>query len=107
MAAPSPPASSPFASAVAKGDYAAALKALDEAIDKGNDERASLTARLAQMHVNRGVCHQRLHLNRKALKVRLILLARPGDGSPAARRARVARRLPPNAPSSSSPPPPA
>jgi hypothetical protein len=60
-----------FAALVAQGNYTATLKVLDEALVAADLQQAALQAKLVQLHVNRGFCHQRLGLNRKALKVRL------------------------------------
>eukprot|EP00879_Flechtneria_rotunda_P002192 GHRR01002378.1.p1 GENE.GHRR01002378.1~~GHRR01002378.1.p1 ORF type:complete len:405 (+),score=170.19 GHRR01002378.1:123-1337(+) len=57
-----------FASLIAIGDFSAAVKVLDSAIDETKQDYASALHRLAQLHVNRGICNQKLHLNRKALK---------------------------------------
>lgn len=58
-----------FAAAVAQGDFSAAARLLDGAIDDEKANYASALQRLVQLHLNRGLCNQRLHLNRKALKV--------------------------------------
>jgi hypothetical protein len=83
-------AASPYAAAIAARDYVAARKALDEAIEQGAGERAAVTARLAQMHVNRGVCNQKLGLVRQAVKVRDVQIQTAGTRQ-LRRRARAAR----------------
>jgi hypothetical protein len=69
-----------FAAMVASQDFSGAVKVLDEAIDETRQDYTAAQFRLVQLHLNRGMCNQRLHLNRKALKVRI-----QGQGS---RRAR-------------------
>lgn len=61
--------STDFAALVAHGNYTATLKVLDEALVSAELQQAALQAKLVQLHANRGFCHQRLGLNRKALKV--------------------------------------
>jgi hypothetical protein len=59
---------------VASQDFSGAVKVLDEAIDETRQDYTAAQFRLVQLHLNRGICNQRLHLNRKALKVRSQLL---------------------------------
>lgn len=58
-----------FASLIASKDYTAAVKLLDSAIDNTRQDYGTALHRLVQLHLNRGMCNQKLHLNRKALKV--------------------------------------
>lgn len=58
-----------FAALVAAGDFSSAVKVLDGAIDETRQDYAAALHRLVQLHLNRGLCNQKLHLNRKALKV--------------------------------------
>jgi hypothetical protein len=60
---------SELADLVAEQNYSATLKLLDGAISHTSEELSSVAQRLAQLHINRGFCHQKLHLNRAALKV--------------------------------------
>ncbi|WIA19383.1 hypothetical protein OEZ85_004006 [Tetradesmus obliquus] len=53
---------------VASQDFSGAVKVLDEAIDETRQDYTAAQFRLVQLHLNRGICNQRLHLNRKALK---------------------------------------
>lgn len=57
-----------FGSLIADGNFTATLKVLDAAIDATSEQHASTLAKLVQLQVNRGLCQQRLGLNRKALK---------------------------------------
>jgi hypothetical protein len=59
----------PFAALIAGADYTGAVKLLDSAIDETRTDYGAALHRLVQLHINRGICSQRLHLNRKALKV--------------------------------------
>lgn len=54
---------------VLAGDFSSAVKVLDGAIDETRQDYAAALHRLVQLHLNRGLCNQKLHLNRKALKV--------------------------------------
>lgn len=65
-----PFANGSFAAMVASQDFSGAVKVLDEAIDETRQDYTAAQFRLVQLHLNRGICNQRLHLNRKALKVR-------------------------------------
>jgi hypothetical protein len=58
-----------FAALVAAQDYSSAVKVLDASIEETRQDYATALHRLVQLHLNRGLCNQRLHLNRKALKV--------------------------------------
>lgn len=71
----------PLADLVADQNLTATLKLLDAAIGSAEADYAHAAARLAQMHVNKGYCHQQLSLSRKALKVR------PGTRAPLGARA--------------------
>lgn len=63
-------ASSAFVSALADSKYAAAIKLLDGEILAAKEAgSAAGSEALAELHYNRGACHQRLQLYRKALKV--------------------------------------
>eukprot|EP00775_Hariotina_reticulata_P011921 gene11921-12065_t len=57
-----------FAALVAAQDYSSAVKVLDASIEETRQDYATALHRLVQLHLNRGLCNQRLHLNRKALK---------------------------------------
>jgi hypothetical protein len=59
-----------LAALVADQNLTAALKVLEAAIGNAEAEYANAASRLAQLHINRGYCHQCLSLSRKALKVR-------------------------------------
>lgn len=59
---------SAFVAAAADGKHSAAIKALESEIKAAG---ASKDAHLASLLLNRGICHQKLHLYRKALKVGL------------------------------------
>ncbi|WIA39655.1 hypothetical protein OEZ86_005727 [Tetradesmus obliquus] len=63
-----PSANGSFAVLVASQDFSGAVKVLDEAIDETRQDYTAAQFRLVQLHLNRGICNQRLHLNRKALK---------------------------------------
>jgi hypothetical protein len=63
------PTNGSFAAMVASQDFSGAVKVLDEAIDETRQDYTAAQFRLVQLHLNRGMCNQRLHLNRKALKV--------------------------------------
>lgn len=58
-----------FASLIGAQDFTGAARVLDSAIDETRQEYAAAQHRLVALHINRGICSQRLHLNRKALKV--------------------------------------
>ncbi len=58
-----------FSSLVASGDLSGAVRALDEAIVETKTDFAAALHRLVALHLNRGLCNQKLNLNRKALKV--------------------------------------
>ena len=58
-----------YSAMVADQNYSSALKALDGAIEGATAEHELVLRKLVQLHVNRGLCNQRLQLNRKALKV--------------------------------------
>jgi hypothetical protein len=58
-----------FAQLIAAGNFTATISVLDEALAAARLEHAAVQAKLLQLHLNRGWCHQRLGLNRKALKV--------------------------------------
>jgi hypothetical protein len=69
-----------LATAVAQGNFSAAIKLLDVAI-----AAESNASTLASLRVNRGLCNQRLKLWRKALKVRsddCMILGREASRSP-------------------------
>lgn len=59
-----------FARLVGSGNFTATISVLDQALEAAQLEHAAVQAKLVQLFVNRGLCHQRLGLNRKALKVR-------------------------------------
>jgi hypothetical protein len=59
-----------LAALLADQNLTGALKVLEAAIAGAEEDHASAVARLAQLHVNRGYCHQQLSLSRKALKAR-------------------------------------
>jgi hypothetical protein len=63
-----------FAAVLSNQDFTGALKLLDSAIDETKQDYASAAHRLVQLHINRGICSQRLKLNRKALKVRFAVV---------------------------------
>jgi hypothetical protein len=58
-----------YSAMVADQNYSGTLKALDGAIEGARAEHELVLRKLVQLHVNRGLCNQRLQLNRKALKV--------------------------------------
>lgn len=58
-----------FIDLIASADFSSAEKLITAAIDETRQDYDAALHRLAQLHLNRGVCNQRLHLNRKALKV--------------------------------------
>lgn len=58
-----------FASLVVSQDFSGAVKLLDAEINETRQDYAEALHKLVQLHLNRGICNQKLHLNRKALKV--------------------------------------
>lgn len=58
-----------FAKAVGQHDYSGAVKLLDAEITETQSNYAAAMHRLVQLQLNRGICNQKLSLNRKALKV--------------------------------------
>lgn len=68
--APATPPEEPhqLAALIADQNITATLKLLDAALPAAEADLATARARLAQVHINRGFCHQRLSLSRKALK---------------------------------------
>lgn len=60
---------SSFASLVGASDFSGAVRLLDAEIDQTSASYAAMQHRLVQLHLNRGICNQKLQLNRKALKV--------------------------------------
>jgi hypothetical protein len=60
-----------FASLIGSQDFSGAVKLLDAEIDQTTASYVAALHRLVQLHINRGICNQRLQLNRKALKVRV------------------------------------
>lgn len=58
-----------LAGLLADQNLTATLKLLEAAIGSAEAEYANAAARLAQLHINKGYCHQCLSLSRKALKV--------------------------------------
>jgi hypothetical protein len=85
---------SELAGLVADQNLTAALRVLEEAIGGAEADYASAAARLAQLHINKGYCHQSLSLSRKALKVRAAAARGGPRGGPrrAAAACHVARR---------------
>jgi hypothetical protein len=70
-----------FAGLVAEGSLTTTIKVLDSAIEAAEQQHAAAVAKLAQLHINRGLCQQRLGMNRKALKAGAPCSARNGRGS--------------------------
>lgn len=58
-----------FASLIGSQDFSGAVKLLDAEIDQSRAGYEAALHRLVQLHLNRGICNQKLQLNRKALKV--------------------------------------
>jgi len=58
-----------FASLVVSQDFSGAVKLLDAEINETRQDYTEALHKLVQLHLNRGICNQKLHLNRKALKV--------------------------------------
>jgi hypothetical protein len=69
-----------FASLVGSQDFSGAVKLLDAEIDQGKASYEAALHRLVQLHLNRGICNQKLQLNRKALKVWTAWLQHSGRG---------------------------
>lgn len=69
-----------FASLVGSQDFSAAVKLLDLEIDQSRAGYEAALHRLVQLHLNRGICNQKLQLNRKALKVGTARLDSSGRG---------------------------
>lgn len=61
---------STFASLIGSQDFSGAVRLLDGEIDQLKPAFDATLQRLVQLYLNRGICNQRLQLNRKALKVR-------------------------------------
>jgi hypothetical protein len=61
---------SSFASLIGTQDFSGAVRLLDGEIDELKPAFDATLQRLVQLYLNRGICNQRLQLNRKALKVR-------------------------------------
>jgi hypothetical protein len=58
-----------FAVLIGSQDFSGAVKLLDAEIDEAQAGYQALLHKLVQLHLNRGICNQKLQLNRKALKV--------------------------------------
>lgn len=58
-----------FASLIGSQDFSGAVRLLDAEIDQSRAGYEAALHRLVQLHLNRGICNQKLQLNRKALKV--------------------------------------
>lgn len=85
-AAPAARAAGPaLASLLADQNLTGALKVLDAAIGGAEADFAAARARLAQLHTNRGFCHQSLSLARKALKVVVVVVVVVGRGESGSR----------------------
>ncbi|KIY96215.1 hypothetical protein MNEG_11749 [Monoraphidium neglectum] len=85
---------SELAGLVADQNLTAALRVLEEAIGGAEADYASAAARLAQLHINKGYCHQSLSLSRKALKDYDAALAiAPGNVMALFRRGQVLQTL--------------
>lgn len=63
-----------FASLVGSQDYSGAVKLLDTEISDARHSYEDAMHRLVQLHLNRGICNQKLQLNRMALKVGPLLI---------------------------------
>ncbi len=50
-------------------DFSTIIKLLDISIEEASTSGRNDRAFISQIYCNRGLCHQRLNLNRKALKV--------------------------------------
>lgn len=60
---------SSFVSLIGSQDFSGAVRLLDGEIDELKPAFDATLQRLVQLYLNRGICNQRLQLNRKALKV--------------------------------------
>jgi len=94
---PPPPAPN-LAALVADQNLTATLKVLEAAIGGAEADYCTAKARLAQLHVNKGYCHQCLSLSRKALRDYDAALAiAPGSVLALFRRGQVLQTLNKNA----------
>ena len=53
-------------------DFSSIIKILDDSIEEVSTSGRNDNALYSQLYCNRGLCHQRLNINRKALKVLLL-----------------------------------
>ncbi|KAF8058901.1 SRFR1 [Scenedesmus sp. PABB004] len=88
---PSPPG---FAALALQADFGAALKAVDAALGEARAEASAALHRLAALHLNRGLCNQRLGLSRAALKdYDAALVLQPSNVSALLRKGQVLSAL--------------
>lgn len=52
-----------------RGDFSRIIKQIDDSIEASSSSGRDESKVTSQIYCNRGFCHQRLNLNRKALKV--------------------------------------
>ena len=72
---PASPPPTPLAIAIAAGDMAAAIRALDACLgDAGSGAGPTSPRARAAALANRALCHERLGMHRKAIKVRMWLV---------------------------------